>query len=164
MGRIGPYRYPDITLEEARLILLVNLTYQGASLDPPYLAKRLGHVNEKSGAFKRKLQSLRRWGLINRKNKITPLGLRLASAKTNEEWSKVAVDAFNNVLLFSQLITMLNDEGALSSSIFKKHLAILTRAKTEEIEKKWKHIWRVFLSTLESMEYSPKKSEASNSR
>jgi len=155
MGRIGAYRYPDITLEEARLILLMNLNSQGTSLDISYLAKRLGHVNEKSGAFKRKLQSLRRWGFINRRNEITLLGLRLVSAKTNEEWSEVAVEAFNNILLFSHLIDMLRNVGAeISPLIFRKYLTILTRAKKSEIEKKWRHIWRIFLDALRNMGYS----------
>jgi len=151
MGRIGVYHYPDITLEEARLILQVNMEYHGKSINVASLARLLGHVNERSGAFKRKLQSLRRWGLINSKNQLTNLGISLIFAKNDEDWNKISLIALNNVLLFKHLLKQLDDKENISMEDFKKALIKVTRVDEKELERKWKHIWKIFSRTVRNI-------------
>lgn len=152
MGRIGVYHYPDITLEEARLILQANIEHHGKFINAASLARLLGHVNERSGAFKRKLQSLRRWGLINSENQLTNLGISLISAENNEDWNKISLIALNNVLLFKHLLKQLDkDKKDVSMENFKKALIKVTRADEKELERKWKHIWKIFSRTVRNI-------------
>ena len=151
MGRIGVYHYPDITLEEAHLILQVNMEYHGKSINVASLARLLGHVNERSGAFKRKLQSLRRWGLINSKNQLTNLGISLIFAKNDEDWNKISLIALNNVLLFKHLLKQLDDKENISMEDFRKALIKVTRVDEKELERKWKHIWKIFSRTVRNI-------------
>ena len=141
MGRIGAYRYPDITLEEAMLILRVILECRGDKaveeivVNKRDLARKLGHVNERSGAFKAKMQSLKLWGLVDRGGRVTELGMILASTVDETELTLAALKALKNVALFRHLLEEMR-ETKPSFEAFKIALQKVTRADVEVIKRK----------------------------
>lgn len=69
MGSLGSYKYPEHTIDQA--FQMVKTIDENNISKQELLAEELGHSSPDSGAFRNKLTSLRRYGLINKRGEIT---------------------------------------------------------------------------------------------
>ena len=109
MGSIGAYKYPEHKIEEA--VEIVEMISEEKITKQDLLAEKLGHKSKKSGAFRNKLTSLRRYGLINSRGDIemTTLSKKIVSpAPQSNERERSIGKAVLNVELLKKLYERLD--------------------------------------------------------
>lgn len=111
MGTLNSYKYPEHDIEKC--VEITETIHNRGITQPELLANQLGHKSAESGAFKNKLTSLRRYGLINGSGDIslTPLAEKIVAPKpsSNERENAIA-EAVTNVDLLGQLYERLDYE------------------------------------------------------
>lgn len=113
------------------------------------LAAKLGHENPDSGAFRNKITSLRRYGLISGRGgvNLTSTAARIANpAPSSNERQEAMGKAVNNVEIFSQLFDRLNGEPP--DDDFWYHLAGLTEVDRSEAKEKAGRLKRLYSTGL----------------
>jgi hypothetical protein len=125
MGKIGNYEYPDHTIEESTE--LVETISDNEISKQDLLADKLGHSSEKSGAFRNKLTSLKRYGLMAGRGgvNLSQHAEKIANPAPGTDERKEAMGrAWLNVDLFSKLYDRL--DGEQPDDDFWYHLVEIT--------------------------------------
>lgn len=147
MGKIGNYEYPSHTIEEsAELVETVN---ENEITKQDLLADKLGHSSPKSGAFRNKLTSLKRYGLMAGRGgvNLSQLAEKIANPAPGTDERKEAMGhAWLNVDLFSKLYNRL--DGDQPDDDFWYHLVEITDVERSEAKDKAGRIKRLYSSGL----------------
>lgn len=153
MGSIDSYKYPEHDIEQAVEITEV-IRYKGIS-KPDLLAEQLGHSSAEGGAFRNKLTSLRRYGLISGRGDIelTPLAKRIVSPKPNSNEREEAIaNAVLNVDLLKELYKKLDYNTPDDDFWFQ--VVEITDAEREEAKKKSSVVEDLYEAGLKYVERS----------
>lgn len=104
MGAIGDYPFPDHDVVEC--YKMVRPVFTQGIREQADLASVLGHTNPSSGAYRSKLTSLKRYGLITGGSEIelTELGHTISSAENVEDISEDLGRAVLRIQLFKRLL------------------------------------------------------------
>lgn len=160
MGKIGKYEYPQHDIEECADIIETVDEYEITKQE--LLATKLGHENPDSGAFRNKITSLRRYGLISGRGGVTLTSVaeRIANPAPNTNDKRKAMgEAADNVALLSRLFDRL--DGEPPDDDFWYHLAELTEVDRSEAKEKAGRLQRLYstalpyLSELKSQDEEP---------
>lgn len=147
MGSIENYKFPEHTIEEA--VDIIEIISDEDLTNKELLADRLGHNSEKSGAFRNKLTSLRRYNLINKRGdiKLTPLAERITMPEpgTNEK-----EEAIGEAVMEADILAELYDRLDYSEpdDNFFYQVAQVTGAERAEAKNKATQIERLYKSGL----------------
>lgn len=147
MGSIGSFKYPDHDIEEA--IDIIEIISNENLTDQDVLASRLDHKTSDSGAFRNKLTSLRRYGLIPDRGdiRLTPLAEQIVIPQSGtDEREKAIGEAVDNVDLLSNLYEQL-DYSAPDENFFLQ-IAQVTGADRSEAQDKAPRIERLYKAGL----------------
>lgn len=111
MGKIGDFRYPEITLSEAIKIAQVIIRQYRGTISTAGLAQALG-MSERGGGFLHKMAALRDYGLVEGRGtlKATPRAERIILPNSPGEAARAAVEAFIGIELFAEVDGRLGDE------------------------------------------------------
>lgn len=111
MPKIAQYEYAAHPI--TKCLKWVDMIYEDGITRADVLATKLGHDNADSGAFRRKLTSLKRYGLITGRGddfQLTTLGEKIASPKPGTDEREHALNtAVRNVALFDRLAQRLDN-------------------------------------------------------
>lgn len=147
MGSIGQYKYPDHTIDEA--IDIVEIINDENLTDKEVLATRLDHKTADSGAYRNKLTTLRRYGLIPQRGDIalTRLAERIVmpDPATNEREQAIG-EAVENVDLLARLYDQLGYSEPDDN--FFLQVAQVSGADRSEAKNKAPRIERLYKSGL----------------
>lgn len=147
MGTISGYEYPDHTVDEA--VDIVEIIADEGITDKELLADRLGHENAESGAFRNKLTSLRRYGLIPKRGEITltQLAERIVVPEpgTNEREEAIG-EAVENVDLLARLYDRYDYQEPDENFFYQ--IAQITGADRAEAKDKSSRIERLYRAGL----------------
>jgi hypothetical protein len=147
MGSIENYKFPEHTIEEG--VEIIEIISDENLTNKELLADRLGHNSEKSGAFRNKLTSLRRYNLINKRGdiRLTPLAERITMPEpgTNEKEEAIG-EAVMGIDLLAELYDRL-DYSEPDDNFFYQ-VAQVTGAERAEAKNKATQIERLYKSGL----------------
>ena len=146
MGKIGAYEYPDISLRECEKIAKIVEDKLDREVKIEALATLLGHKDHRSGAYRLKLASLKRWGLSDGK-KLTDLADKLLHPMEGEKWTWI-FEAIRNVQLFWELLKR-NPDQIPSFEDFWKELVAICQVSRGEAEKEAKKIYPIYKDAIE---------------
>ena len=111
MGSINSHKYPEHDIEQA--VEITETIHNKGISKPELLAEQLGHSSVDGGAFRNKLTSLRRYGLITGRGEIelTPLAKKVVSPKPNSTEREDAIaESILNIELLKKLYNELDYE------------------------------------------------------
>jgi len=141
MARLGKYYWPTYDLGKAVEWVKELITKRVDITDEAKIAGVLGHKAPRGGTFESKMTVLSRYGLIERKKRITDLAQRIVHL-TGKEKFKAAQEAFYNIPLFKEL----DDRKAYRMNLeeFGKTLVAITGAPLGIAATKAKDIYEVY--------------------
>lgn len=148
MGSIGNYKYPQHTIEECAEIVETINEFDITKQD--LLADKLGHSSPQSGAFRNKLTSLKRYGLLSGRGgvNLTSIAERIANPAPGTDERKEAMgEAWNHVDLFSRLYERLDGEPPDDDLWY--HLVEVTDVERSEAKDKAGRIKRLYSNGLQ---------------
>ena len=143
MGKIGNYEYPQHNIEECAQIVDTIDEYDITKQD--LLAEKLGHNSPKSGAFRNKITSLRRYGLLSGRGDIslTATAEKIANpAPSSDERQEAMGEAVKNLSLFARIYERLGGEPA--DDDFWYHLVEVTDVERSEAKEKAGRLKRLY--------------------
>ena len=149
MGKIGAYKYPEHDIETA--IDIVERIHNKGITKQEVLAEELGHSSNKSGAFRNKLTSLRRYGLVGSRGDVSLSNLanKIVSPRPNSNERQMAIgEAVKNVDLFNDLFEKL-EYGTPNDEEFWYHLVELADVERTEAKEKANNIKSLYESGLD---------------
>lgn len=147
MGKIGNFEYPQHSIEECADIVETIDEYNITKQD--LLAEKLGHSSPDSGAFRNKITSLRRYGLLSGRGDInlSQTAERIVNPAPNSNERKKAMGrAMANITLFSKLYERLGDEPPDDDFWF--HLVEVTDVERSEAKDKAGRLGRLYSTGL----------------
>lgn len=142
MGKIGNYEYPDHDIEEAADIVETIDEYDITKHD--LLAEKLGHSSAEGGAFRNKVTSLKRYGLLTGRGEIalTDRGEKVATPYDDQEERTALGSAVESINLFRRLYDRLDGEPPDDDLWY--HLVELTDVDRSEAKEKAPRIQRLY--------------------
>lgn len=135
MGSINSHEYPNHEIDQ--VVSIAETIYDKGITKIELLAEELGHSSPDGGAFRNKLTSLRRYGLISGRGEInlTELANRIVAPKPNSNEREAAIaEAILSVDLLKHLYERLDFEP--SNDDFWYHLVEVTNADRNEAQEK----------------------------
>lgn len=147
MGSIAGHKYPEHSIDE--VLEIIEIIGDEDISDQELLAERLGHKSSDSGAFRNKLTSLRRYGLINQRGEVrlTPLASRINLPESGtDERERAISEAVLNVDLLESLYDRL-DYGRPDENFFIQ-IAQVTGAERDEADDKSSQIEQLYVAGL----------------
>lgn len=151
MGKIGNYEYPQHDIEECAQIVDTIDEYDISKQD--LLAEKLGHNSPESGAFRNKITSLRRYGLLSGRGDISlsVTAEKIANPAPNSNERQEAMgEAMENVTLFARIYERLAGEPA--DDDFWYHLVEVTDVERSEAKEKAGRLKRLYSTGLPYLE------------
>jgi len=146
MGKIGAYEYPDISLRECEKIAKIIEDKLDREIKVEALATLLGHKDHRSGAYRQKLASLKRWGLSDGK-KLTDLADKLLHPMEGEKWMWI-FEAIKKVQLFWELLKR-NPDHTPSYEDFWKELVSICQVSRGDAEKEARKIYPIYKDAID---------------
>ena len=146
MSKIGPYSYPDYTLDSAvQIVAQIAQEFRGR-ISTSSLAKML-KMAEKSGTLFMKTAALRDYGLIEGRGelKVTSLAQRITHSLSQQERDSARTEAFLRVDLFKHLFDRMGDPVP-DKERFVIFLEEITGADRLEVSRKAGTIRRIYLN------------------
>lgn len=147
MGKIGNYEYPEHSIEECAQIVETIDEFDITKQD--LLADKLGHSSPDSGAFRNKITSLKRYGLITGRGGInlSQTAERIANpAPGSNEKKKAMGEAMENIAIFSRLFDRLDEEPP--DDDFWYHLVEVTDVDRSEAKDQAGRLSRLYSTGL----------------
>lgn len=111
MGSINSHKYPEHDIEQA--VEFAEIIHNKGISKPELLADQMGHSTAEGGAFRNKITSLRRYGLISGHGDLdlTPLAEQIVAPRPGSNERRTAMGkAVLNVDLLKKLYERLNYE------------------------------------------------------
>jgi len=151
MGSIDSYKYPEHDIKKA--VEMTELIHNKGISKPELLAEQLGHSSVEGGAFRNKLTTLRRYGLISGRGdvELTPLAKRIVSPKPNSTEREGAIaKAVLDIDLLNELYNRLDCEPPEDDFWFQ--IVEVTDAERSEAKNKASDIRDLYESGLKYVE------------
>lgn len=147
MGSIASFDYPEHDIDTA--VEIIETIHNKGISKQEILAEELGHSSSESGAFRNKLTSLRRYGLISGRGDITlsDLATRIVSPRPNSSERETAIgEAVRNVEILNKLFERLNFEEP--NEDFWYQIVEVTDADRSEAKEKSGELRRLYEAGL----------------
>jgi hypothetical protein len=147
MGKIGAYEYPDYKLSDCIAYASKLLdALDGDLSDENRVATILGHAAPQGGAYQSKMNSLERWGLIERGKRVTELAETILKPRNDLEKKEAVLKAIRHVKLFEEIYAKYQDK--VPEENFWEVLVAITGVSRSEATKKEEAILKIYKDAI----------------